>query len=73
MPIIQKGKNLSAPGYIQKRQERNKELRTKFKRVKRITGDEQDFKEQIEVYVNGKKVNLSEASLYMIDMMIKQQ
>lgn len=68
MPIID-GRGKPVKGFLRKRQQ--KEAADSYQ-IRRKDKTSEDY-EEIEVYVKGKKVKLSETSLYLLDMLIQEQ
>ena len=72
MPIIKDGKPVAKHGFLRKRQEREKAKKAGNYQVIRKDKTSADY-DAIEVYVHGKKVELSDTSKYLIDMLIQQE
>jgi molecular chaperone DnaK (HSP70) len=70
MPIVHKDRNINND-LIQLKEKRNRRDRTKTKYQLIRKGKPKDSYDYIEVYVNGKKVELTDASKYMLEMLIK--
>jgi len=68
VPIID-GRGKPVKGFLRKRQKKES---TDSYQIRRKDKTSEDY-EEIEVYVKGKKVKLSETSLYLLDMLIQEQ